>query len=101
TYRTNVLLNLTFKLTGYEQVYLFFTTNGFDGPYAPSAKNLSVLTDGVIRSIAKQAHITNDVSSAKLLYRLSWTDPKNISRDIIIRRGGEDFVVNNYILVNF
>jgi hypothetical protein len=101
TYRTNVLLNLTFKLTGYEQVYLFFTTNGFDGPYAPSAKNASVLTDGVIRSIAKQAHITNDVSSAKLLYRLSWTDPNNISRDIIIRRGGEDFVVNNYILVNF
>ena len=100
-YRTNVLLNLTFKLTGYEQVYLFLSTNRFDGPYAPSAKTSSVVTDGVIRSIAKQAHITNDVSSAKLLYRLSWTDPNDISRDIIIRRGSEDFVVNNYILVNF
>jgi hypothetical protein len=100
-YRTNVLLNLTFKLTGYEQVYLFFSTNGIKGPYAPSAKTSSVVTDGVIRSIAKQAHITNDVSSVKLLYRLSWTDPNDISRDIIIRRGGEDFVVNNYILVNF
>src|SRR6266850_3540276 len=100
-YRTNVLLNLTFKLTGYEQVYLFLSTNRFDGPYAPSAKTSSVVTDGVIRSIAKQAHITNDVSSAKLLYRLSWTDPNDISRDIIIRRGAEDFVVNNYILVNF
>jgi len=101
TYRTNVLINLTFKLTGYEQVYLFLSTNGFKGPYAPSAKTSSVVTDGVIRSIAKQAHITNDVSSAKLFYRLSWTDPNDISRDIIIRRGAEDFVVNNYILVNF
>ncbi len=101
TYRTNVLLNLTFKLTGYEQVYLFLSTSNFDGPYVPSAKTASVATDGIIRSIAKQAHITNDVSAAKLYYRLSWTDPDAISRDIIIRRGTEDFVVNNYILVDF
>jgi hypothetical protein len=101
TYRTNVLINLTFKLTGYEQVYLFLSTNGFNGPYAPSAKSASVATDGVIRSIAKQAHITNDVSNAKLFYRLSWTDPGNIAHDIILRRGSDDFVVNNYILVSF
>jgi len=101
SYRTNVLLNLAFKLTGYEQVYLFFSTNTFDGPYAPSAKSFSVATDGIIRAIAKQAHITNDVSSAKLYYRISWTDPASVSRDIIIRRGTEDYVVNNYILVNF
>jgi hypothetical protein len=101
TYRTNVLLNLSFKLTAYEQVYLFLSTNGFKGPYAPSAKTATVATDGIIRSIATQAHITNDVSTAKLYYRLSWTDPTNILHDIIIRRGAEDFVVNNYILVNF
>jgi hypothetical protein len=96
-YRTNVLLNLTFKLTAYEQVYLVFSTNAI----APSAKTSSVATDGIIRAIAKQAHITNDVSEAKLLYRLSWINPANITRDIIIRRGSEDIVVNNYILVNF
>src|SRR6266566_405800 len=90
-YRTNVLLNLTFKLTGYEQVYLFLSTNRFDGPYAPSAKTASVVTDGIIRSIAKQAHITNDVSAAKIYYRLSWTNPDDISHDIIIRRGSEDY----------
>jgi hypothetical protein len=101
TYRTNVLLNLTFKLTGYEQVYLFLSISNFDGPYVPSAKTASIATDGIIRSIAKQAHITNDVSAAKLMYRLSWINPTNISRDIIIRRGAEDYVVNNYILVNF
>jgi hypothetical protein len=101
TYRTNVLLNLSFKLTGYEQVYIFLSTNGLNGPYVPSAKTASVATDGIIRSIAKQAHITNDVSGAKLLYRLSWTDPNAITKDIIIRRGTEDIVVNNYILVSF
>jgi hypothetical protein len=101
TYRTNVLLNLTFRLTGYEQVYLFFSSSNFSGPYAASAKAATVATDGVIRSIAKQAHITNDLSTAKLYYRLSWTDPDHISRDIIIRRGTEDTVVNNFILVNF
>lgn len=106
-YSTNVLINLTFKLTGYEQVYLFLSTNGFKGPYAPSAKTATVATDGVIRSIAKQAGITGDMSSAKLYYRLSWTNPTNITRDIIIRKPGgtimgtNDAVVNNYILVNF
>jgi hypothetical protein len=98
TYHTNVLLNLSFKLTGYEQVVLAFTTNG---PFVKSAKAASIATDGVIRAIAKQAHITNDVSAAKLYYRLSWTDPNDISRDIIIRRGAEDTVVNNFILLNF
>jgi hypothetical protein len=101
TYRTNVLLNLSFKLTGYEQVVLAFSTN-VDGPFLRSAKPQSIATDGVIRAIAKQAHITNDLSAAKLMYRLSWTNPTNdLSRDIIIRRGSEDYVVNNYILVNF
>jgi hypothetical protein len=101
TYRTNVLLNLTFKLTSYEQVYLFLTTNLFDGPYAPSAKTATVTTDGIIRAIATQADITNDLSGAKLMYRLSWINPANITRDFIIRRGTEDFVVNNYVLVSF
>lgn len=101
TYRTNVLLNLSFKLTGYEQVVLAFTSST-NGPFLKSAKAASITTDGVIRAIAKQAHITNDVSAAKLMYRLSWTNPTNdISQDIIIRRGAEDYVVNNYILVNF
>jgi hypothetical protein len=101
TIRTNVLLNLTFKLTGYEQVILNFT-GSTNGPFLRSAKAQSIATDGIIRSIAKQAHITNDVSAAKLLYRVSWTNPTNdISQDIIIRRGAEDYVVNNYILVNF
>jgi len=101
TYRTNVLLNLSFKLTGYEQVILAFTTN-VNGPVLKSAKAQSIATDGVIRAIAKQAHITNDVSAAKLMYRVSWTNPTNdISQDIIIRRGAEDYVVNNYVLVNF
>jgi hypothetical protein len=98
TYRTNVLLNLSFKLTGYEQVILAFATNG---PFVKSAKPASIATDGVIRAIAKQAHITNDLSAAKLLYRVSWTDPDFLSHDIIIRRGTEDYIVNNYILVNF
>jgi hypothetical protein len=97
TYRTNVLLNLSFRLTAYEQVYLILSTNA----YAKSAKTATVATDGVIRALAKQAGITNDVSAAKLYYRLSWTDPNAISRDIIIRRGTEDTVVNNYILINF
>ena len=62
SYRTNVLLNLTFSLTAYEQTYVFLSTNGFSG-YGPTAKTSKVATDGVIRAIAKQAHITNDLSS--------------------------------------
>jgi hypothetical protein len=101
TYRTNVLLNLTFSLTSYEQVYLFFSTNGFDGPYAPSAKTEKVVTAGVINAIASYAHIPGSMANAKLYYRLSWTDPDNISRDIIIRNGNTDTNVSNYILVSF
>jgi hypothetical protein len=100
TYRTNVLLNLSFKLIGYEQVYMVLSADTNVPPLA-SARAVSIATGDVIRAIAKQAHITNDVSEAKLMYRLSWTDPNDISHDIIIRRGSEDYVVNNYILVSF
>jgi hypothetical protein len=97
SYRTNVLVNLSFSLTAYEQTYIFLSTNGFGGPYAPTAKTAKVATDGVIRAIAKQAHITNDLSNAKLYWRLSWTNSDDVTRNIIIRRGGEDTVVNNFI----
>jgi len=45
SYRTNVLINVTFNLTSYEQVYLFLSTNGFNGPYVPSAKTSKVSTE--------------------------------------------------------
>src|SRR5437016_1259986 len=101
TYRTNVLLNLTFSLSSYEQVYLFFSTNGFKGPYAPSAKTEKITTSGVISAIASQGHIPGNLSNAKLYYRLSWTDPEDVSRDIILRIGNTDTNANNYILVSF
>jgi|ERR1051326_1122898 hypothetical protein len=101
TYRTNVLLNLTFTLTSYEQVYLFLSTNGFNGPYAPSAKTEKIVTSGIVRAIANYAHIPGPLDTAKLYYRLSWTDPEDISRDIILRTGNGDTNVNNYILVSF
>jgi hypothetical protein len=106
TYRTNLLLNLTFSLTSYQQGYTFFTTNGILGPYAPTALTGKIATDGVIRSIAKDAKITGDLSNAKLYMRLSWTNAitlanaGDLTTDIIIRRGTEDIVVNNYILVD-
>jgi hypothetical protein len=102
-YRTNVLLNLSFSLTVYEQSYVFLSTNGFNGPYAPTAKTAKVATDGVIRAIAKQAHITNDLSNAKLYWRLSWTtNSDDVTRNIIIRRGSQDTVINNFIFdLNF
>lgn len=101
TYRTNVLLNLTFNLTSYEQVYLFLSTNGFKGPYAPSAKTSKAPTAGIISAIASQGHIPGNLSNAKLYYRLSWTDPNDVSRDIILRIGNMDTNVNNYVLVSF
>jgi hypothetical protein len=97
----NVLLNLTFSLTSYEQQYVFFTTNGLKGPYALTAQTGTVATDGIIRAIAQRAQITGDLSNAKLYMRFSWTNANDITQDIIIRRGTEDTVVNNYILVNF
>jgi len=96
SYRTNVLLNLTFSLTAYEQTYVFLSTNGFSG-YGPTAKTSKVATDGVIRAIARQAHITNDLSNAKLYWRLSWTNADDVTSNIIIRRGGEDTVINNFV----
>ena len=101
TYRTNVLLNLTFSLTSYEQVYLFLSTNGFEGPYAPSAKTEKVVTSGIIKAIASYAHIAGPLDTAKLYYRISWTDPNDISRDIILRNANGDTNVSNFILVSF
>jgi hypothetical protein len=98
SYRTNVLLNLTFSLTAYEQTYIILSTNAI----APTAKASKVATDGVIRAIARQAHITNDLSNAKLYWRRSWTNADDVTSnivvtsDIIIRRGTEDTVVNNF-----
>src|SRR5690242_14028480 len=86
SYRTNVLIQLTFNLTEYEQVYLFFST----GSYVPSAKTTRVVTSGIISAIAHQAQITGDLSNAKLYWRLSWTDPNEISRDVVLRRGTND-----------
>ncbi len=101
-YRTNVLINLAFNLTSYEQVYLFLTTNGFDGPYNPVAKTTKIPTSALIGAIAQQAHITNNVTDAKLYWRMSWTNSAdNITYDTILRRGTTDTVVNNYIQVNF
>jgi hypothetical protein len=100
SYRTNVLLNLSFSLTAYEQTYIVFPTN-VGGVYVPTAKSDKVVTDGIIRAIAKQAQITNDLSNAKLYLRLSWTtNVDDITRDIIVRKGTEDTVVNNYIAVD-
>src|SRR5215475_12264896 len=103
SYRTNVLLNLTFSLTVYEQNYVFLSTNGFNGPYAPTAKIAKIATDGIIKAIAKQAHITNDLSNAKLYWRLSWTtNSDDVTRAIIVRRGGQDTVINSSIFdLNF
>jgi hypothetical protein len=101
TYRTNVLLNLTFTLTSYEQVVLFLSTNGLNGPHAPSAKMGKVVTSGVINAIANQANIPGNMANAKLYYRLSWTDPEDVSTDFILRVGNLDTNVNNYVLVAF
>jgi hypothetical protein len=105
--RTNVLLNLTFSLTAYEQVYLFLSTNEFNGPYVPIAKTSKVATSGIIKAIRDYAQITNDLSNAKLYWRLSWTNPVDITRSIILRKPGgnimgtNDTLVDSYILVSF
>src|ERR1051326_7925385 len=107
SYRTNVLINIMFNLNVYEQVYLFLSTSNFAGPYVPSVKISKVTTDGVIGAVAHQAGITGDLSGTKLYFRLSWTDPNDISRDMIIRKPGgyimgtNDAVVNGYLSLNF
>jgi hypothetical protein len=96
-YRTNVLLNLSLSLTVYEQIYTSFPTNA-GGGIVPTAKTDKVVTAGVIKAIAKQAHITNDLSNAKLYWRLSWTtNSDDVTREIIIRTPGQDTVINNFI----
>jgi hypothetical protein len=103
SYRTNVLINIAFNLTRYEQVYLVFSTN----EVAPSAKTSKVTTSGVIGAIARDAHITGDLSNTKLYYRLSWSDPTNVSSDMILRNPGghimgtNDAVVNSYVSLGF
>jgi hypothetical protein len=109
SYRTNVsvLVNVTFNLTLYQQDYLFGSTNGFNGPYAPSAKTSKIATSDVIGAIAHQAHITGDMSNAKLYYRRSWIDPTNVSSDMILRNpegdimGTNDAVINSYLSLTF
>lgn len=110
SYRTNVLLNITVNLTAYEQVYLFISTNGFpatngflstNGFWVPSAKTAKVVTSGVIKSIAHQIQLPGDLSTAKLYWRLSWTDPNDISHDVILRTATLETNVNNYMLISF
>jgi hypothetical protein len=107
TYRTNVLINLSFSLTAYEQVYVYLSTNGIFGPLAPIAQAAKVATSGIIKSIHDRAHLTDNVENAKLYWRISWTDPTNdLSKDVILRNpagimGTNDMVVNNYISVSF
>lgn len=101
TYRTNVLINITFNLTSYEQVYLITDV------LVPSAKTSKVATSGIIRTIAQHARITGDMSNTKLYYRLSWSDPTNVSSDMILRNPGghimgtNDAVVNSWISLSF
>jgi len=94
--RTNVLLNLTFSLTVYEQIYTVFPTN-VGGTVVPTAKTTKIATDGVIRAIAKKAQITGDLSNAKLFWRRSWTNSDDIADEIIIRRGAVDTVIASSI----
>jgi hypothetical protein len=102
-YRTNVLINLSFSLTAYEQTYVYPSTNIFGGGYVPTVRAAKVATDGVIKGIARRANITGDLSNAKLYWRLSWTtNSDDVTRNIIIRRGTEDTVINNFIFdLNF
>jgi len=103
TYRTNVLMNLTFNLTAYEQVYFFFSTNA----YTPAAKISKIATAGIIKAVASQARITNHLDNVKLYWRFSWSDPNDVSQDVILRNPGgalmgtNDTVVNNFITVSF
>jgi hypothetical protein len=105
--RTNVLLNLTFNLTAYKQDYVFLSTNEFNGPYAPTAKISKVATAGIIKAIRAYAHITNNLSTAMLYWRLSWTNSADITRNVILRKPGgsimgtNDTVVDNYINMSF
>jgi hypothetical protein len=101
TNRTSVLLNLTFNLTSYEQTYLE------SGTIIPSARTAKVNTASLITAIAKDAHITGDMSTAKLYWRLSWIGTNGISSDFIIRKGTNDYLVGgdsasfNYFLISF
>jgi hypothetical protein len=102
--RTNVLLNLSLNLTAYEQTWVYPSTNIFIPNYVPTVKTDKVVTDGVIRAIAKRAQITGDLSNAKLYWRLSWSTNSDavtgeiiVTDEIIIRRGAEDTVIDNSI----
>src|SRR4026208_1627780 len=64
SYGTNVLINLSFNLTAYEQSYSF--PNGIGGPYLPIVKIAKVGTFNVIKSIHDLAHITDNLDGAKL-----------------------------------
>lgn len=105
SYRTNVnvLINLSFSLTAYEQAYVILST-GFG---TPTARTVSVATGGIIKSIRDSAHLTNNVDNAKLYWRHSWSGSNDPSDDVILRNPGgfimgtNDFVVNNYLNVTF
>src|SRR5690349_16274319 len=100
SYGTNVLINLSFSLTAYEQFYDF-------NAYRPFVKTEKFGTSSVIKSIHDQAHITDNLDGAKLCLRLSWSDPSQLSRDVILRNpngaimGTNDMVVTNYLILSF
>jgi hypothetical protein len=105
SYGTNVLINLSFNLTAYEQFYIF--PNGFDGPYRPIVKTANVGTSSVIKSIHDVAHITDNLDGAKLCWRISWSGPSQFSQDVILRNpngsimGTNDMVITNYLNLSF
>jgi len=105
SYGTNVLINLSFNLTAYEQSYNF--PNGVGGSYIPIVKTANVGTSSVIKSIHDFAHITDNLEGAKLCWRISWSDPSQFSQDVILRNpngaimGTNDMVITNYLKFSF
>src|SRR5215813_12867167 len=85
SYGTNVLINLSFNLTAYEQFYNLLSTNGPFYSYLPIVKTAKVGTTNVIKSIQDVAHITDNLDGAKLCLRMTWSGPSQFSWDVILR----------------
>jgi hypothetical protein len=107
SYGTNVLINLSFNLTAYEQSFSFQSPDGFNGPYLPIVKTVTVGTSSVIKAIHDFAHLTDNLDGAKLCWRITWSGPSQFSQDVILRNpngaimGTNDMVVTNYLNLSF
>lgn len=107
SYVTNVLINLSFNLTGYEQSFSFQSPDGFNGPYLPIVKTAKVGASSVIKSINDFAHITDNLDGAKFYWRITWFGPRQFNQDVILRNpnggimGTNDMVVTNYLNLSF